>query len=263
MASDIWQPKIDRYLDAEPSEEEMRAMDAHLRECSSCAAQALSQMRLKHDTKLAARRYAPSPQFRRKIADQVRADQAIADQVGARRPVSWRWGWAPVLAAAVMVLMVAGIFLSRSSEQARSGQLLSELTDIHVANLAASTPVDVMSSDRHTVKPWFQGKVPFTFNLPELEGSPFTLVGGRLTYLDHEPGAHLIYNIGAHHISVFVFREQPDLAHEFSTRESSRDVLKFHVESWSAHELRYFVVGDASDEFIHKLTSMWKEAGNS
>ncbi len=162
-----------------------------------------------------------------------------------------------------MILLVAGIFLSRSSEQARSGQLLSELTDIHVANLAASSPVDVVSSDRHTVKPWFQGKVPFTFNLPELAGSPFTLVGGRLTYLDHEPGAHLIYNIGAHHISVFVFRDQPDLAHAFSTRESSRDVLKFHVESWSAHQLRYFVVGDASDESIHQLTSMWKEAGNS
>jgi len=262
MASDIWQPKIDRYVDAELSEEEMRAMDAHLRECSSCAVQALRQMRLKHDTKLAARRYAPSPQFRRKIADQVRANQVRTDQVGARRPVSWRWGWAPLLAAAAIVLMVAGIFLSRSSEQARSGQLLSELTDIHVANLAASTPVDVVSSDRHTVKPWFQGKVPFTFNLPELAGSPFTLVGGRLTYLDHEPGAHLIYNIGAHHISVFVFRDQPDLAHAFSTGESSRDVLKFHVESWSVHELRYFVVGDASDESIHKLTSMWKEAEN-
>jgi len=258
MASDIWQPRISRYVDAELSEEEMRAMDAHLRECSSCAAEALRQMQLKHATKLAARRFSPSPQFRRRIADQV-----IADQVAARRPVIWRWGWAPLLAAAVMVLVVAGILLSRSAEQARSQQLLSELTDIHVANLAASTPVDVVSSDRHTVKPWFQGKVPFSFNLPELEGSPFTLVGGRLTYLDHEPGAHLIYNIGAHHISVFIFRDQPELSRVFSTRESSKDVLKFHVESWSAHELRYFVVGDASDEFIHKLTSMWKEAGNS
>jgi len=262
MASDIWQPKIDRYVDAELSEEEMRAMDAHLHECSSCAAEALRRMRLKHDTKLAARRYAPSPQFRRRIEGQVMAGQVIADRVGARRTVTWRWA-APLLAAAVMVLLVAGIMLSRSSEHARSQRLLSELTDIHVANLAASTPVDVMSSDRHTVKPWFQGKVPFTFNLPELEASPFTLVGGRLAYLDHEPGAHLIYNIGAHHISVFVFRDQPNLAHVFSARESSRDVLKFHVESWSAHELRYFVVGDASDESIHALTSMWKQAGNN
>ncbi len=121
--------------------------------------------------------------------------------------------------------------------------------------------MDVVSSDRHTVKPWFQGKVPFSFNLPELAGSPFTLLGGRLTYLDHEPGAHLIYNTGAHHISVFIFRDQPELAQAFSAQESSRDLLNFHVDSWSAVGLRYFVVGDASEQSIHQLTSMLK-AGN-
>jgi anti-sigma factor RsiW len=138
--------------------------------------------------------------------------------------------------------------------------LLAELTDLHVANLAASTPVDVVSSDRHTVKPWFQGKVPFSFNLPELAGSPFTLVGGRLTYLDHEPGAHLIYNVGAHHISVFIFRSQPQFDRVFSAQQSSRDVLNFHVNSWSTHDLRYFVVGDASEESVRQLSAMLEKA---
>ena len=251
MTTDLWQPKIPRYVDAELPTEEMRAMDAHLRGCSECAAEALRQMRLKQETKLAARRYTSSPELRRKIASQV----------GGRSPATW-WGWAPLLAATAVALMVAGIFLGRRPEQARSRQLLAELTDIHVANLAASTPVDVVSSDRHTVKPWFQGKVPFSFNLPELAGSPFTLVGGRLAYLDHEPGAHLIYNLGAHHISVFVFRDQPDLAQAFSLQDSSRDVLQFHVESWSADELRYFVVGDASEQSIHELANLLKKAGN-
>ncbi len=50
---------------------------------------------------------------------------------------------------------------------------LAELTDLHVATLASSSPVDVVSTDRHTVKPWFAGKIPFTFNLPELAGTPF------------------------------------------------------------------------------------------
>jgi anti-sigma factor RsiW len=110
------------------------------------------------------------------------------------------------------------------------------------------------------VKPWFQGKVPFSFNLPELAGSPFTLLGGRLTYLDHEPGAHLIYNIGAHHASVFIFRDQPELAHALSAQESFRDVLNFHVESWSANGLRYFLVGNASDDSIQQLASLRKKA---
>jgi anti-sigma factor RsiW len=252
MASDTWQPKIQGYVDAELSDQEMSGMDAHLRECAPCAAEALRLVQLKHATLLAGRRYTPSPQFRRKIADQVRA----------RRSGVWRWVWAPGLAVAIVVLMVAGILLNRTSEQSRSQRLLAELTDIHVANLAASTPVDVVSSDRHTVKPWFQGKVPFSFNLPELAGTPFTLVGGRLAYLDHEPGAHLIYNIGAHHISVFIFREQPELDHAFSMRATSRDLLNFHVESWSADGLRYFVVGDASEPSIRELTGMLEKGGN-
>ncbi len=254
MPSDIWQPKIARYVDAELSGPEMRAMDAHLRECASCAFEVLLQTRLRRDTRIAGQRYSPSPEFRRKLAGD------IAAQIEPRRSAAWRWSWAPVLATAAVILIVAGIFLNRSSQQAQSQQLFAELTDLHVANLAASAPVDVVSSDRHTVKPWFQGKVPFSFNLPELAGSPFTLLGGRLTYLDHEPGAHLIYNIGAHHISVFIFRDQPRLSRAFSAQLSSRDVLNFHVDSWSAHELRYFVVGDASEDSIHQLSSLLEKA---
>jgi anti-sigma factor RsiW len=253
MTSDTWRPRIDRYLDSELSEEEMRSMDAHLQECASCAAEALRQVQLKHATWLAGRHYVPSPEFRRRISEQV----------GARRRTGWGWGWKPAFAAAVIAVIVAGIGLIYWSKEARSGQILTELADIHVANLAASTPVDVVSSDRHTVKPWFQGKVPFTFNLPEVAGSPFSLVGGRLTYLNHEPGAQLIYDISTHHISVFIFRDAPDLADTFSAQQLSREVLKFYVESWSANGLRYFAVGDASPASIRQLAGMLKQAGNS
>ncbi len=251
MTSDLWQPKIHPYVDSELPAEETRAMGAHLRECSSCAAEALRLMQLKHATHLAARRYTPSAQFRRKLAGQY----------AARRPVLALRRWALPLTAAAIILMVGGALLRLLPDQ-RSQRLLSELTDLHVANLAASTRVDVVSSDRHTVKPWFQGKLPFTFNLPELQGSPFTLVGGRLTFLDHEPGAHLIYDAGSHHISVFIFRDQPDLARVFSTRELPKDVLTFRVESWSAHDVRYFVVGDASDQDIQALVAVLKKAGD-
>jgi anti-sigma factor RsiW len=252
MASDIWQPKIRQYVDGELSEVEMRAMEGHLRECTSCAAEALRQLQMKHTVKAGARRYTPSPEFRRKITDQVAAS----------KPAAWRWVWAPAMAVALAVLVVAGFLLQRSFQRARSRQLLTELTDIHVSNLAAASPVDVLSSDRHTVKPWFQGKLPFTFNLPELEGAPFALVGGRLTYLNHEPGAHLIYDAGAHHISVFIFRDQPELR-AFPPEARPADVLKFNVQSWSSHGLRYFVVGDANDLTMNRIVGLLKEAGES
>src|SRR5207244_13446718 len=92
----------------------------------------------------------------------------------------------------------------------RSGrdQVFSEIADLHVSTLASSSPVNVISTDRHTVKPWFQGKIAFVFNLPELQNSEFSLLGGRMTYLEQTPGAHLIYDARKHHISVFVFQER-------------------------------------------------------
>jgi anti-sigma factor RsiW len=107
---------------------------------------------------------------------------------------SFGLGW--MLAAAVVVILVVGT-LTSAYLGTRSGrdQVFSEIADLHVATLASSSPVDVISTDRHTVKPWYQGKIPFAFNLPELQNSEFSLLGGRMTYLDQTPGAHLIYDV--------------------------------------------------------------------
>jgi anti-sigma factor RsiW len=121
--------------------------------------------------------------------------------------------------------------------------------------------VDVISTDRHTVKPWFQGKIPFAFNLPELQNSEFTLLGGRMTYLDQTPGAHLIYDVGKHHISVFVFQERSfKLPASLSENSNSPRNLPFNMETWSQGGLRYFVIGDASAADIDSLAKLFKAA---
>jgi anti-sigma factor RsiW len=247
---DDWVPKIDPYLDSELSAEEMRGMDAHLRQCSTCASDALRRLQLKRATRMAGQRYKPSADFRQRI------ERRVVAKAQPRRG----WLWVPALAA-IAVLLVAVVTAGRWYERSRSEQLLAELADLHVADLASATPVDVVSSDRHTVKPWFQGKLPFTFDLPELQGTGYTLAGGRVTYLQHEPGAHLLYNVGAHHISVFIFRDRPEIGRVLPVRDSTRRVLSFHVESWAANGLRYFAFSDASPEAIEGLCRLLKQAG--
>jgi anti-sigma factor RsiW len=246
---DAWQPKLDLYLDCELSAEEMHAMDAHLRECPVCSGDALRRLQLKRATRVAGQRYTPSAEFRQRVQRQV------ASKARTRR----LWVWAPVLATAV-ILLAAVITVERWYESSRSQQVLTELADLHVSDLASATPVDVVSSDRHTVKPWFQGKLPFTFDLPELQATGYTLVGGRIEYLEHEAGAHLLFNVGAHRVSVFIFRERPELERSFASRDSDHRVLSFHVESWASGGLRYFVVGDASPEAIQGLCHLLKQA---
>jgi anti-sigma factor RsiW len=169
---------------------------------------------------------------------------------------SFGLGW--MLASAAAVILVAGT-LTSAYLGTRSGrdQVFSEIADLHVATLASSSPVDVVSTDRHTVKPWFQGKIPFAFNLPELQNSDFSLLGGRMTYLEQTPGAHLIYDVRKHHISVFVFQER-SLAPRLDQNSLPPKNLSFNMATWSQGGLRYFVIGDASTADIDSLAKLFK-----
>ncbi len=174
----------------------------------------------------------------------------------------WLGSWLPRLAAAAAVVVLA--FLAGNRWQASQREkTFGELADLHVATLASSAPVDVISSDRHTVKPWFEGKLPFTFNPPELEGSQFALLGGRVAYLDQAPGAQLLYQIRKHRISVFVFQDRPELLRHLGGRISISKQLSFTVEAWSQDGLRYFVIGDVSPEDIQKLSELFRHAARS
>jgi anti-sigma factor RsiW len=161
--------------------------------------------------------------------------------------------------AAAVILVVGTLTSAYLGTRSGRDQVLSEIADLHVATLASSSPADVISTDRHTVKPWFQGKVPFAFNLPELQNSEFSLLGGRMTYLDQTPGAHLIYDVRKHHISVFVFQER-SLPATLDENPISPKKQPFNMETWGQGGLRYFVIGDASPGDIEGLTKLFKAA---
>ena len=248
MVCESWKAKLDNCLDGELPEEEMRGFDAHVRNCPSCSADALAHVQMKRAIQVAGKRYAPSAEFRKRMQQKI----------AAKPQRSFGLGW--TLAAAAAVILVVGT-LTSAYLGTRSGrdQVFSEIADLHVATLASSSPVDVISTDRHTVKPWFQGKIPFAFNLPELQNTEFSLLGARMTYLDQTPGAHLIYDMRKHHISVFVFQER-SLPAGLDDNSLSPKQLPFNLETWSQGGLRYFVIGDASAADIDSLAKLFKAA---
>src|SRR5262249_1679204 len=246
--ADEFTPKLDAYLDSELPSSEMRALDAHVRVCQSCAADVLSRVQMKRAIQSAGMRYAPRAEFRAKIERQlkprVRCSRARA------------WAFAAGLACLLVVGSVGFNYLERAG-LART-RLMSEVVDLHVAALADPNPVQVPSSDRHTVKPWFQGKVPFTFDLPELQSTGFTLIGGRLTYLEQVPGAELIYQVRKHYISVFIFQEQA-AGQSFDIARRSKHAA-FSLQSFTHEGLRYILISDTGDEDLGKLVDLLKSA---
>ena len=251
MSCHEWRADLDRYLDGELPDPSAAELEAHLRGCPGCAADALSRLQLKRTTHAVGHRFAPRPEFRLKI------DQSIG--VAKRPRMKWRWAWNFAAVAALGLILVSTAFLLKHW---RGDQALSELADLHVSTLASAYPVDVVSSDRHTVKPWFQGKLPFSFNLPELNGGPFHLLGGRVTYFQQSPGAHLLFQIREHRLSVFIFQNRPDLVW-LDLGSSIRRKLAFNFETWAEGDIRYFIVGDANRTDIHELSELIKRAARS
>jgi anti-sigma factor RsiW len=257
MSCREWQERLEAYVDAELSPHEMEAFRAHAASCPDCATAALDAMEAKAAIRRAGHRYTATPDFRARVLQSLRT-QTLASPDEPARPsmptrksnvLPWpRWS----LAAAALVLLTAGLFFALNRYQ--QPKPLAEFADLHVAALASANPVEVISTDRHTVKPWFQGRIPFTFDLPELQGSPFSLIGGRVTYFHQEPGAHLIFAYQRHNISAFLFRDTPQLAiaeSSFHDRGSS-----FNLQTWTQDGLRYVLIGDVNASTIQQLAEL-------
>jgi len=248
--------KLSAYLDGELDAEQAGVLGTHLRECAVCASDALGQVQMKRSVQMAGKRYYARAELRNRIANAT----SVASKP--RRQTGWHWQILAVPALLLLIISVAvNLYVGR--ESARRLRVYSELADLHVAALASSTPVDVISTDRHTVKPWFQGKIPFSFNLPELQGSEFTLLGGRVTYFAQTPGAHLIYQIRKHEVSVFIFQDRAFEDRGLETTSSSSgpvNTVSFNVENWTQNGLRYFVVGDVGGEDIAALSKLLRDA---
>jgi anti-sigma factor RsiW len=241
-----WRDKIGAYLDNELSEADDLEMSRHLQTCHACAVAALSNRKLKVSIKRAASAaFVPSLEFRSKIG------KAVAPRRTSLPSWSPRFALA---AAAVIVVAVVGTVLLRPQQQ----NVLTQISDLHVSTLASANPVDVISTDRHTVKPWFQGKLPFTFDLPELQNSEFRLVGGRMAYVAQSPGAQLLFAVRKHQVSAFVFQERESFAGLANPKTSQN--LAFNLETWADKGLRYVVISDASAADVQALATLLRSA---
>lgn|ERR1700733_8165848 len=250
MICERWQDKLDAYVDDALdvfSADDLAGLEDHLRTCSSCSAVVLHRLQLKRATRAAATRYAPSPGFRLRVEKSIHTE---------RKP-AWTTEWLPRLAAAAALIVLVAGSVQLWTRHAAHQEAVARILDLHVATIASANPVDVVSTDRHTVKPWFQGKIPFTFNLPELNNSPYKLLGGKLVYLQNKPGAQLLFELRKHELSVFVLQDSQSsgMRGAFDERENG-----FSIESWSQDKLRYAVVSDAGASEVRGLGDLLKNA---
>ena len=152
--------------------------------------------------------------------------------------------------AAVVVLVVGMIGWQRARE---TNALTAELLDQHLSTLGSGATPQVISMDKHTVKPWFQGRLPFSFNLPEPDALPedVALLGGDLVYVEGQPTALLLYAIHKHEVSVFVAPRGGVLGVAPRTVRSG-----FAVRTAESAELRMVGVSDVNPAELEALMAV-------
>ena len=241
MVCAAWDTALHRYLDGELADGEVQGLEAHLRGCLACASEALARRELQIAIREAGARFRPSPAFRARMR---RAGESRLRLLAIRLLP---------LAAALVVGAGLAAWVGGPGRRGGGDPALREVIDLHLTQLASTAPLDVVSSDKHTVKPWFEGRIPFAFDLPDLEGTPYELEGGRAVWIGQEGAAQLVVHLRKHRLSVFVLPERPGTPSplpDVSPRDSTHHL---RIDSFERGGLRFAVVGDTSAEDVEAL----------
>lgn len=236
MSCEMSKERIHALLDGELPPPAALEVEAHVRSCPSCSAAHARLRSLRSALRSAELTFAPPPA----LEARVRARLGSAGPRGARVPRPLR---VPLALAAALLLGVAlGRFALPLSREGSAPPSVRPVVDAHVRALASGRLTEVVSSDQHTVKPWFAGRVPFSPEVKDLAAEGFPLLGGRVDDVAGAPAAVLVYGRARHVVEVFV-RE----AERGSPRSGSVEIRGFHVETWRRGDLAYDAVSDLNE----------------
>jgi mycothiol system anti-sigma-R factor len=237
------------YMDGELDAARAAEFESHLETCSSCVAELEAQESLRSSLRRAELYEKAPPALRQKVLAATRGVQPLT--ISSRR-VPWNWIG---IAAAILLLFVAGwrMLPGLGSDNSQS-VLAAQIVDAHLRSLQPGHLTDVLSTDQHTVKPWFTGKLDFSPPVEDFSADGFPLQGGRLDVLHGRTVAALVYGRRKHLISVFIW---PTTEKDAAPRSGSEQ--GYHWISWQKNGMEFSAVSDVSpadlDQLQHLLSS--------
>lgn len=248
-------PLIHGLFDGELDAANALAIEAHLRECDDCRSE-FERIQAVRDLLDADRPSEPAPEgLRDRILAALEAEAGVHPSPGsgiAAHVLNGRWA-----SGALAGALAAGLALTLGLPQLTRTDTADQLVQSHVRSLLASHLVDIPTSDRHVVKPWFNGKIDFAPPVPDLRDAGFPLIGGRLDYIDDRPVAAIVYGRRRHYINLFVRPAAGlSLSRGFAERRDG-----YSLARWTAGGLEFWAVSDAGADDLEAFRQAYIARG--
>ena len=232
------------YADGELDLVRSLEVEQHLKSCASCAAGKNSLQSLRSALQNNDLAYPAPNSLRNKVRKMARDSRDAAN----RRENNWQWlwKWLAVGATALAVLTM----LLRPAGTSEHDQLVNEAVASHVRSMMANHLTDVASSERHTVKPWFDGKLDFAPSVKDLADQGFPLLGGRLDYLGNRAVAALVYRRDKHIINVFIWPAT------MGGTKQTQNHHGYNAITFDAGGFHYCLVSDVEQKELERLAAL-------
>ncbi|MFY9528677.1 MAG: anti-sigma factor [Candidatus Acidiferrales bacterium] len=247
MRCDDARPLIDSYLDGELDLVRNLEMERHLEQCPACGPKCEDARELRLAIRTEVPYFRAPKGFEKRVREMVRKESGEKSRTGTAP-----WQWIGVAAALALVVLlgprVAGIWTRPSLE----ALLTQEVVAGHVRSLMANHLTDVASTDQHTVKPWFHGKLDFAPPVVDLASEGFPLVGGRLDYVDHRSVAALVYQRRQHYINLYVWPATGKT--DASEKQQTRD--GYNILHWTRAGMTYWAISDLANNEMERFADL-------
>ena len=239
-------PLLHAYVDSELDLMPSLDVDRHLKTCAGCTAIKRSLESLRSTLRNGDLAYRVPEALRARIRKNVAGDSAEPPP-SSSRPWLWQWLALGAIGFAAVTLMLQPVPISESA------RVTDEAISSHVRSLMAGHLTDVVSTDQHTVKPWFNGKIDFAPDVKDFSAQGFPLVGGRLDYLNGQTVAALVYHRNQHTINVFVW---PEKNPKSETTENRRG---YSIINRGVNGLHYCIVSDLNAKDLSDFAKLFGE----
>lgn len=245
MTCDVAGEEISAFIDGELPHDRARAARQHMAECAACMATADAYRKLRTELKSAA--YEPAPAG---LAERIRIDLAEVDLPPAM-PILTHWlRHAAALLLVATISAAAGWIAARSSNEAP--RVERDVLVAHVRSLVQGNAIQIASSDRHTVKPWFTGRIDFAPAVPDLAANGFVLKGARIDYVGERQIAAVVYTRRLHIINVLSWPTADGL----QPAPSTSSLNGYNMIGWRAGGLQYWAVSDLNSAELREFQGL-------